>query len=249
MAADPWLPPSCSLALPPVPKTAHSRTRASDCGPPLPARLRALHGPRSGGVENGCACGAHTSLFSREESDTDRAYRSSTRSRRTRTWRSYSWECRHSGSCTGPASFFIQDATEIGVFETLLTRCVPFLSSILPTGSCLSRRDLHAPLHAQALSRRPRLHLRPHIRPARRPHPPPVHHHARQLRDATKFAGALSALSHSTGVEVGVRAPPNTCVPALSGTVFRLAALVTDPQFGAGVMYDLLAPALVQRRL
>jgi hypothetical protein len=50
-------------------------------------------------------------------------------------------------------------------------------------------------------------------------------------------------------VAVGVRAPPNTRVPALSGTVFGLAALVTDPQFGAGVMYDILALALVQRRL
>jgi hypothetical protein len=46
-----------------------------------------------------------------------------------------------------------------------------------------------------------------------------------------------------------VHAPPNTRVPALSGTVFGLAALVTDPQFGAGVVYDILALALAQRRL
>jgi hypothetical protein len=51
------------------------------------------------------------------------------------------------------------------------------------------------------------------------------------------------------GVVVGVRASPDTLVPALSGTVFGLVALVTDPQFGAGVMYDILALVLVQRRL
>jgi hypothetical protein len=139
MAADPWLPPSCSLALRPVPKTAHSRTRASDCGPPLSPRLRALHGPRSGGVENGCACGAHISLFSREESDTDRACRTSTPSRQTRTWGSCSGECRHSSSCTGPAPFFIQDATETGVFEALLTRYVS-----LPRVSSLHRLTPHS---------------------------------------------------------------------------------------------------------
>jgi hypothetical protein len=50
-------------------------------------------------------------------------------------------------------------------------------------------------------------------------------------------------------VAVGVRAPPDTLVPALSGTVFGLVALVTDPQFGAGVIHDILALALVQRRL
>jgi hypothetical protein len=42
-----------------------------------------------------------------------------------------------------------------------------------------------------------------------------------------------------------VRAPPNTLVQALAGTAFGLAALVTDPVFGAGVVYDVLA----QRRL
>jgi hypothetical protein len=31
--------------------------------------------------------------------------------------------------------------------------------------------------------------------------------------------------------------------------MFGLAALVTDSQFGAGVMYDILTLALVQRRL
>jgi hypothetical protein len=46
-----------------------------------------------------------------------------------------------------------------------------------------------------------------------------------------------------------VRALPNTRVPALSGTVLGLAALVTDPQFRVGVMYEILALALVQRRL
>jgi hypothetical protein len=50
-------------------------------------------------------------------------------------------------------------------------------------------------------------------------------------------------------VAVGVRAPPNTLVPALLGTVSGLAALVTDPQFGAGVMYNMLALALAQWRL
>jgi hypothetical protein len=48
-------------------------------------------------------------------------------------------------------------------------------------------------------------------------------------------------------VAVGMRTPPNTLVPALSGTVFGLAALATDPQFGAGVVHDILALAL--RRL
>jgi hypothetical protein len=38
-------------------------------------------------------------------------------------------------------------------------------------------------------------------------------------------------------------------VPALSGTVFELATLVRDPQFGAGVVNDILALALAQRRL
>jgi hypothetical protein len=51
------------------------------------------------------------------------------------------------------------------------------------------------------------------------------------------------------GVAVGVRAPPNTRVQALSSTEFGLAALGTDPQFGAGVMHDILALALAQRRL
>jgi hypothetical protein len=199
-------------------------------------------------MENGGACGAHTSLFSREERDTDRACRTSTPPHQTPTWRSRSGECRRSSGCTGSAPFLTQDVTEIGVFQALLTRCVPFLSSLPPTSSCLTRRDLHAPLRAKALSRCPRLHPCRHVRPARRPHPPPVHHHARQLRNATKSADTLSALSHSTGVAVGVRAPLMR-VSALSGTVFGLAALVTDPQFGAGVMHDILALALVQRRL
>jgi hypothetical protein len=50
-------------------------------------------------------------------------------------------------------------------------------------------------------------------------------------------------------VAASVRAPPNTLVPAPSGTVLGLATLVKDPQFGAGVIYDILALALVQRRL
>jgi hypothetical protein len=130
-----------------------------------------------------------------------------------------------------------------GVLEELLTRCVPLRLFSSPTSSRITRRDLHAPLLAQAPSYRPRLHPRRYARPARHPRPPPVPHHARQPRDAAKSAGALSALFHSMGVAVGVRPPPNTRVPALSGTVFGLAALVTDPQFGAGVMYDILALA------
>jgi hypothetical protein len=122
------------------------------------------------------------------------------------------------------------------VLKALLTRCVPLRLFSSLTGSRLTRRDLHAPLLAQAPSRCPRLHLCPHARPARGPRPPPVHHHAQHPRDPAKSAGALSALSHSTGVAVGVRAPPDTLVTALSGIVFGLVALVTDPQFGAGVM-------------
>jgi hypothetical protein len=41
---------------------------------------------------------------------------------------------------------------------------------------------------------------------------------------------------------------PNTLVPVLSGRVFGLAALATDPQFGAGVVYDILALALAKGR-
>jgi hypothetical protein len=55
----------------------------------------------------------------------------------------------------------------------------PFPAYLPSTGSRLSRRNLHPHLRAQALSRRPCLHLRRHVRPARRPHPPPIHHHAR----------------------------------------------------------------------
>jgi hypothetical protein len=66
-----------------------------------------------------------------------------------------------------------------------------------------------------------------------------------------KSGAALSVLHafHSTGVAFGVRAPPNTLVQALAGTAFGLAALVTDPVFGAGVVYDILALMLAQRRL
>jgi hypothetical protein len=58
-----------------------------------------------------------------------------------------------------------------------------------------------------------------------------------------KSGAALAVLHafHSTGVAFGVRAPPNTLVQALAGTAFGLAALVTDPVFGAGVVYDVLA--------
>jgi hypothetical protein len=46
-----------------------------------------------------------------------------------------------------------------------------------------------------------------------------------------------------------VRAPSNTLVQALAGTAFGLAALVTDPVFEAGVVYDVLALVLAQWRL
>jgi hypothetical protein len=50
-------------------------------------------------------------------------------------------------------------------------------------------------------------------------------------------------------VGFGVRAPPNMRVEALGGTAFELAALVTDPVFGAGVVYDVVVLVLAQRRL
>jgi hypothetical protein len=186
-------------------------------------------------------------LTLKEERDTDRACRISTPSRRTRTWRSRSGERGRSSSCTG-RTFFHPRRHGYCCVRSAGLGASPFPASLPSTDSRLTRRDPHPHLRAKALSRCPRLHPCRHVRPARRSHPPTVHHHARQPRDAAKAAGALSALFHSTGIAVGMRAPPMR-VPALSGTVFGLAALRTDPQFEAGVMYDILALTLVQRRL
>jgi hypothetical protein len=148
----------------------------------------------------------------------------------------------------GPRLFFIQDATEIGGFEALLTRCVPFLFSLPPTGSRLTRRDLHAPLHAQALPCCYHLHPGRHVRPARRPLSPPF------ITTHDNFATPPSPPARSpfctspTAWGWRARAAERACPGAL-GTMFGLAALGTDPQFGAGVMYDILALTLVQRRL
>jgi hypothetical protein len=63
----------------------------------------------------------------------------------------------------------------------------------------------------------------------------------RQPGDAAKSAGALSVLhlSHSTGVPAG-------CSGALG---HRACGARDEPQFGVGVMYDILVLALAQRRL
>jgi hypothetical protein len=66
-----------------------------------------------------------------------------------------------------------------------------------------------------------------------------------------KSLAALSVLLcvQATGILFHIRPPPNTFIQALAGVFFGIAGLVSDPIFGAGIVYDLIALAIGQHRL
>jgi hypothetical protein len=81
---------------------------------------------------------------------------------------------------------------------------------------------------------------------------PPLNTHANLATQlAAKSGGALCALllAHALGVALRIRAPPGTLAQALAGSAFGLGALVTDPLFGAPLVYGLAALVLGQRTL
>jgi hypothetical protein len=136
------------------------------------------------------------------------------------------------------------------VFEVLLTRCVPLplLSSPAPAHASLA--GIYTLLFLLVnLAFIPIPTLPQLAALARLPFITTDGDLATQL--AAKSNAALSVLRifHSVGAVFGVRAPLITFVQALAGTASGLAALVRDPQFGAGVVHDILALALAQRRL